>query len=132
MDPKLFSEGKFICDSCGSVLSRKKIFVKHKLSHKLEAATCDICGKLLKNKYSLNNHKKLHESQPISCPDEECSKLFLSKSALKNHRKLKVQGKKVSCEICGEKNHKKENLIVEWEDSLYSDYSDFEPIKWVK
>ena len=23
-------------------------------------------------------------------------------------------------------------LLVDWEDSIYSDYSDFEPIKWVK
>ena len=23
-------------------------------------------------------------------------------------------------------------MLVDWEDSIYSDYSDFEPIKWVK
>ena len=97
-------EGKFCCEICKKVFSKKSNFRSHMGIHDKseQKHKCGFCGETFAWKSSLNRHiQRSHSESPSVFKCDWCEKSYKVQSVLKDHVKRDhVQEKKHQCELC--------------------------------
>ena len=96
--------GKFCCEICKKVFSKKSNFRSHMGIHDKseQKHKCGFCGETFAWKSSLNRHiQRSHSESPSVFKCDWCDKSYKVQSVLKDHIKRDhVQEKKHQCELC--------------------------------
>lgn len=81
-------DGKFLCQVCDNVFSRKQNLKAHLVTHTgKKPYICNDCGSTFRRPYDLRRHERIHSKEkPFTCP--HCGKSFPRKDALNRHCKM--------------------------------------------
>ena len=94
------SKNQFLCTTCNSSFSQKRILNRHEKSvHQEVKFGCQLCGKQYCRKDALSGHiNSIHKGLKFKC--DQCEKEFVQKSYLTTHITSVHKKVKFKCEQC--------------------------------